>query len=61
MSSTLYTIIRKDLIEILENAPPEDDIRIVHLLLNNTTLDMKIKEVEKQSFQSNKRSTHETT
>ena len=61
MSSTLYTIIRKDLIEILENAPPEDDIRIVHLLLNNTTLDMKIKEVEKKSFQSNKRSTHETT
>ena len=54
MSFALHTTIRKDLIEILENLPPEDEVRIVHLLLNNTSLDTKIKEDENQSFQSNK-------
>ena len=54
MSSALHTIIRKDLIEILENLRPEDEVRIVHLLLSNTSLDTKIKEVQNQSFQSNK-------
>ena len=54
MSSPFDRIIRKDLIEILQDMLPEDEVRMARLLLNNTSLDIKIKGVETESFQSNK-------
>ena len=54
MSSTFDTTNRKELIEILANILPEDEVRITCLLLSNTSLDIKIKGVETKCFQSNK-------
>ena len=54
MSSAFDIITRKDLIEIVENQVPEDKVRMTRFLLSNTSLDIKIKGVETESFCSNK-------
>ena len=54
MSSALDTIIRKDVIKILENIIPKDEVRMPHPLLSNTSLDTKVKGAETESLQSNK-------
>ena len=53
MSSAFDTIIREELIHVLESIIHEDDVRMVRLLLTNTTLDMKISGVETEKFESN--------
>ena len=40
MTSVFYTIKRTNLIEILESFLREDEIRIIRILLSNTTLDI---------------------
>ena len=54
MWSTFDKIIRKDLIEILENIMPEDEVKMARLLLSSIHLDIKIKVIETESFQSHK-------
>ena len=46
MSSAFDTIIREDLIKVLENILHEDEVRMVRMLLSNTTLDIKISGVD---------------
>ena len=53
MSSAFDTIIREDLIKVLENILHEDEVRMVRLLLSNTTLDIKISGVDTEEFLSN--------
>ena len=50
MSSAFHTVIRIDLIEILENILPEDEVGMARLLHSNTST----KGGETESFQSNK-------
>ena len=54
MSSALDTIIRKDVIKILENIVPKDEVRMPSPLLSNTSLDTKVKGAEIESLQRNK-------
>ena len=54
VSSAFDTIIRKDLIEIMENILSEDEARLARLFLSNTSLDIKIKGVETESSHSNR-------
>ena len=42
MSSAFDTIIREELVYILEQILHEDELRMCRLLLSNTTLDIKI-------------------
>ena len=53
MSSAFDTILREDLIKVLEYILHEDEIRMVRLLLSNTSLDIKISGVETEKFISN--------
>ena len=53
MSSNFDTIIRKDLTEIRQNILPEDEVKMPHLLLSNTSLDVKVERVDIKSLQSN--------
>ena len=53
MSSAFDTIIREELINILENILHEGEVRMVRLLLSNTTLEIKISGIETEEFVSN--------
>ena len=53
MSSAFDTIRRKKLIEILQTFLEEDEIRIIQYLLSNTTLEIKMANVETEQFSSN--------
>ena len=52
MSSAFDTIRREKLIEILKSFLDEDEVRIIRLLLSNTTLDI-MNNVETEPFTSN--------
>ena len=53
MSSAFDTIIREELVKILEQILHEDEMRMCRLLLSQTTLDVKINDVETEKFESN--------
>ena len=53
MSSAFDTIKREKLIEIINTFLDEDDTRIIRFLLTNTTLEIKMNNVETQTFESN--------
>ena len=53
MSSAFDTIRRKKLIEIVKTFLDEDEVRILQYLLSNTTLEIKMNNVETEMFKSN--------
>ena len=53
MTSAFDTIRRSKLIEILTTFLEEDDIRMIRILLSNTTLELKMKNTITKSFRSN--------
>ena len=53
MSSAFDTIRREKLIEILKSFLDEDEVRIIRLLSSNTTLGIRMNNVETEPFTSN--------
>ena len=53
MSSAFDTIKRSNLLEILRKFLDEDEMRIIRILLSNTTLELKMKDTETKMFKSN--------
>ena len=53
MSVAFDTIKREELLEILSTIIGDDELRMIRLLLSNTTLDVKMNGVETTKFQSN--------
>ena len=53
MSSAFDTIIREELIHVLESIIHEDEVRMVRLLPTNKTLDIKMSGVETKKFECN--------
>ena len=53
MSSAFDAIRRDTLINIVKNFHDEDEVRMIQLLLSNTTLDIRINKVETEPFNSN--------
>ena len=53
MSSAFDTIRRDTLINIVKNFLDEDEVRMIQLLLSNTTLDIRINKAETKPFNSN--------
>ena len=53
MSSAFDTIKRDNLIEIISTFLDEDEIRMIRFLLTNTTLEIKMNNIETQPFESN--------
>ena len=57
MSSAFDTIQREQLVDIVKNFLDEDEVRMIQLLLCNTTLDVRINNAETEPFSSNMGST----
>jgi len=53
MSSAFDTIRCDTLINIVKNFLDEDEVRMIQLLLSNTTLDIRINKAETEPFNSN--------
>ena len=53
MSSAFDTIKRSNLLEILHKFLNEDEMRMIRILLSNTTLELKMKDTETKMFKSN--------
>ena len=53
MSSAFDTIKRSTLLEILHKFLNEDEMRMIRILLSNTTLELKMKDTETEMFKSN--------
>ena len=53
LSSAFDTILRQKLLDILETFLDEDEIRMIRLLLSNTTLEIKMNGVDTAPFESN--------
>ncbi len=53
MSSAFDTIHRNEMINIAERILQEDEVRILRVLLSNTTLEVRVKGAETQPFTSN--------
>ena len=53
MSAAFDTIKRAELLEILSTIIDDDEVRMIRLLLSNTTLDIKMNGVDTSKFQSN--------
>ena len=53
MSSAFDTMIRNKLLEIVGEFMGEDNVRILRILLSNTTIEIKIKGARTEAFKSN--------
>ena len=53
MSSAFDTIERRKVIEITEMFLNEDELRMLHVLLSKTTIEVRVKDAESQPFTSN--------
>ena len=53
MSSPFDTIRREQLIGILKRFLEEDEVRMIQLLLSNTTLDIRINNADTEPYASN--------